>query len=245
MTARNGKRYLLSTRPGEKFSTPEVECCFEILNVPVTRISERRFEDSEIRRIVDFGPEAIAFTSETGAGIFFRDLSQRLKLRNVDFYGIGPVTCSAVRKEGFDCISPDRRDSEGLAHLLAGEKRDHRVLLFRSGQANKILDETLRDRGVEYLPVKAYDVVSMPQVSSDVFLSENCFGIVFTSALEVESFLKAVREEIHEPSDLECRIFSIGKYTTERLIKKGFTISHPVGNSDFESLLRDICRMYC
>lgn len=239
------RKYLVSTRPLEKYTPLDIQCCFDLQNVPVTQIEERVFDENEVTRIRNFDPQVVAFTSERGAEIFFKSIEPLLSLSEVEFYGIGPLTCSAVIKNGHGCSSPSRRHSEGLADLLVSGAGNKRVLLFRSGQANKALDEILRDNSVSYLATKAYDVTKKPIQDKGIFLGDDCFGVVFTSAIEVESFASGMNEELRDFLSSGKKMFSIGKYTTERLMRKGFTVSEPVGNSDFEVLVGRICSEYC
>lgn len=238
-----GSKFIVSTRPAEKFSMPENPCT-EIVNIPLTEISEMNFKEQEIEKIVNFDPDAVAFTSQRGVEIFFSDIDPHMHRRRRRYYGVGKSTCRAVEENGYDCVAPVNRDSHGLGELLIQEEIDSRVLLFRSAQANRVLDELLSDSSIDFLNIEAYRVnlVRKPDVSP--LHNEDCAAVVFTSSMEVEAFVSLLGHELPGLVRSGIRFFSIGSFTTLTMKKHSIPVSDPVGNSDFEQLIQDICTRY-
>lgn len=240
-----GGRFLVSTRPSEKFSPEGMDCCFGIVNIPVTRIVEAGLRDEAREKIVHFDPDSVVFTSTRGVEIFFRDLAGSMDCSGMEFYGIGDSTCASVESRGFECSIPAVKDSSGLADLLSRRCSDRRVLLFRSGQANRVIDARLEEEGIDFLSVTAYNVVPLESFDANALESPDCFGIIFTSAMEVQSLISLLGMEKLESLLGRLKVFSIGSFTTRKLQENGITISEPRGDSDFTKLMADICNFYC
>lgn len=239
------RRFIISTRPAEKFGYLELDCCFDIRNVPLTEINEMEFRESDLEGIRAFDPDIVVFTSERGADIFFSRINKGLDKKERKFYGVGPATCARVESEGYNCISPEKRNSRGLGELLVSREADSRILLFRSGQANAVLDELLSSSGTRFMNVTAYYVVKLCNSNKEIFLEDSCFGVVFTSSMEAESFAELMGAGIEPFRSSGKRVFSIGDFTTATLKKLSLTVSEPEGNSDFRTLMENICSQYC
>lgn len=238
------ERFIATTRPAEKFRTLEQKPCLEIVNVPLTAISEKNFQDQEIENIAGFDPEVVVFTSQRGVDVYFSDIDPYLKRRQRRYYGVGQSTCRTVQENGYLCIMPERRDSQGLGETVIRREKGSRVLLFRSDQANRILDDILSASEMAFLNVTAYNVIRIRRADISPFLDENCAGIVFTSSMEVEAFVSLTGDKLHNIVRSGTRFFSIGTFTTRTMEKHSIPVSEPVGNSDFEQLIQDICTRY-
>lgn len=239
-----GRKFIASTRPAEKFIIPDEELCVDIMNVPLTVIDEVDFPESEIAKMKGFDPDAVAFTSKRGADIYFSVIEPQLHGKERTYYGIGEPTCRSVEENGYRCIAPEKRDSEGLGMFLADREKGSRVLLFRSGQANSFLDEILSEAGVEFMNVTAYNVRQIARPDTAPFRDPDCFGVIFTSSMEVEAFANLFGERLNEFADSGTMFFTIGRFTAQTMEKHSIPVSEPHGNSDFEGLLKEICRMH-
>lgn len=239
-----GRSFIVSTRPIGKFSLPDTDCCFSLVNVPVTRISDIELGPDILTEINDFSPDSVVFTSERGAAIFFSRVYASLDDGPAVFYGVGRSTCREVESAGFSCNMPVRRDSVGLADLISKEEKGRSVLLFRSGQANKSLDLRLSREGIVHMSVNAYDVEFINDFPIEPFLSPECFGVIFTSAMEVRSVfgkMDSLKRDVFNRK----KMFSIGHFTTKALTSFGIDVSEPFGKSDFSELFGKICVEFC
>ncbi len=237
-------KFLVTTRPAEKVAPLDSHLCVEVVNVPLTEISEVEFPQSEIDRIRKYDPEAVVFTSKRGAEIYFSEIDPHLNRGKRAYYGVGPSTCSSVTANGHDCTMPAKRDSQGLGELVSGREAGKRVLFFRSGQANRVLDEMLSAGNVQFINATAYNVVKIRKPETAPIMDPDCFGVVFTSSMEVESFIDAIGGSLGQLVGSGMKFFSIGKYTTLSMGKHSIPLSEPEGNSDIEQLLKEICRKY-
>ncbi len=216
------------------------------MNVPLTEIQDRTFPDDEVKKIQNFAPEAVVLTSSHGADVYFSQIQPKMSEAVKTFYCIGPATAKMVEANGGTALTASERDSNGLGDLIWDKGRRQKILLFRSNQANKSLDDRLKAGGVNFLSIRAYDVNPVPSPSDEKFKDPNCFGIIFTSALEVDVLLKGkstgyVKQIFGE----DRKAFSIGRYTTEKLQYYNVNIAEPPGDSDFDELVGKICTQYC
>jgi len=238
------RKFIISTRPAGKFSEPETGCCFDLVNAPLTEISEVPFTDDQVKAIDEFDPDCVVFTSEKGAALFFSEIDPHLSGRPRNYYGIGPSTCREVMENGLSCKFPEVRTSEGLANFLARNERNSKLLLFRSSRANSVLDEILDREKIEFQNITAYNVSQIKSKEIMRATEPDCFGVIFTSSMEVESFVGNLGDKVLEIAP-GIKLFSIGEPTSETLKKHSLAVSEPIGNSDFDDLFEEICSLYC
>lgn len=242
-----GGKFILTTRPEEKVSKKRGgSCCFNIVNLSLTEIHDKEFPEDTIKQITTFGPEAVVLTSSHGADVYFSKIQPKLGEPVKTFYCIGPATAKAVESNGGTAFTASERDSNGLGDLLWDKARRQKILLFRSNLANKSLDDRLKAGGVKFLSVNAYEVTPAAGFTDEKFKDPNCFGIIFTSALEVDVLLKGKSTGYVKQIFGEGRkAFSIGRYTTEKLQYYNVQVAEPEGDSDFDDLVGKVCTQYC
>ncbi|MGC8608785.1 MAG: uroporphyrinogen-III synthase, partial [Thermoplasmata archaeon] len=99
--------YLLTTRPAEKFKSISGKC-FDILNCPLTEIKPM---DIDYKKLIEkYSVKYIVFTSSVGADLFFKEI----KDYPAEYMAIGDKTAEIVRRNGYECVVPEEKDSMGL-----------------------------------------------------------------------------------------------------------------------------------
>ena len=229
-------KYIITTRPGIKFKPVKTQC-INILNIPLTSIQARNFDENISKELIQAKPGVIVLTSSFGAMEFFKNYYKFTV--NPVFVAIGEKTADIIRKYAGNVKVPTGKDSYGVLDLLSGYENTD-ITLFRSNESNNIIRESLTRRGVKFHEYHVYDVIQMENTGlKDAFLSPDCNGILVTSSMEARIFGETVGTYTGGK-----KIYSIGKITTSTLESMGYKVSL-TGNSDFEAMLEKIDRKNC
>ncbi|CAC11713.1 hypothetical protein [Thermoplasma acidophilum] len=222
------KIFVLSIRPEEKAQRTG-GACFDILNVPVTRLEPIPVDYTDLIRS---GVDCVAFTSSYGVRLFFKNAP----VKNFRYFGIGKSTCEEVRKYGYDCEYPEKMDSEGLADMIISHCSGRKVALIRSANANEIVNEKIMGH-VDFIDLRNYRAVNTNVDLTPYMAKEECMGIIVTSSMEAKIAMPAIKAT-GKP------VYSIGSVTTKTLEEAGI---HPAisGNSDFVDLVEKIKKYLC
>ncbi len=206
----------------------------EVVNVPLTT-TEYVFSDSDFRRLRDFDPRILVFTSSIGAEGFA--LSRLDFLRGRKVIAIGDATLSALRSCGVEANVPSQKDSRGLASYIKSEfQSGDRVALMRSNKPERSLNKSLSGDGFEVVDFTLYEL--RERVDAKIPGISGVFGILATSPLEIEIFIRKFGRSVAK------HYFSIGQTTAARMRSLGINVSDPVGNSNFVETIRMIEREY-
>lgn len=242
MTA--GRKYLVTTRPPGKFTSVVDRKCFRILNIPVTdTVVEQSVADS-IREILEFGPDAMVFTSRIGSEVFMKHGGEEVLRRGLPCFCIGPSTAGPLELSSGDILIPDSRDTAGLSDLVISRSQEiSRVAVFRSREGNPALMDALKSAIQEVREYEAYHSIELEGGNIEESVTdEKCVGIALTSPMEADIFFRRIRD----PAGLRGkRVFAIGNPTAEKVRSHGFEVSEPLGKSDFEALILEIENIYC
>ncbi len=234
--------FIISTRPEEKFARSVHGSCFDILNIPVTKIIRRPYGEIE-SEVFPWRYDGIVLTSSAGSSIFL-EMAERHAL---DFHGpaycIGDKTAEPLRKVGMEVIVPERRETDGLLEIIMEHRKiGSMLLLFRSGKGNPALKSGLERNGFSVNEVVCYNVEPLdnPEMKKQLERRENK-GIIFTSSMEVTSFFK-----FNSPESVQGKkVFAIGNPTKKTLADHGIMVGEPTGRSDFNQLVSDIGKKFC
>ncbi len=223
------RNILVTTRPKNKYA--EVHSDFlDMVNIPLTRIVTT-FSKDDARKLDDFDPDTVVFTSSTGVDIFLPVKPSFLHGRSV--FAIGNSTASRLANSGFSPVVPENRDSQGITDaIISGVRHGSRVALLRSSRPDKRLDEALMREGFDSLSISLYDIVE--EIVTGLPETSRIFGFLVTSSMETEILLKryGVIPDTH--------YFAIGRTTAEKMSSLGFAVSEPMGNSDFKETIHMI-----
>ncbi len=216
-------KFLVTTRPAEKYN--EIKgLCFDVINIPVTRIID--FEPPEI----DFKPDVVILTSQHGAELFFKNYNI-----NAVYMAIGKKTGDEIKRHGINPLIPDDNSSYGLIRILDNYK-DKRIAMFRSKKSNEILRNFLIKNNFDFREFFLYDIVPVNNNICNYINDERCIGVVITSSMEAE----IISSMCHEIKNA----FAIGKVTEKTLKSRNINVIK-TGNSDFNELIMEINNIYC
>lgn len=238
-------RFILTTRPAEK-QPPEVSsACFDILNIPVTRLEIN--SDFNMSSVVEFRPSIAIFTSSYGANAFLLagDLPADSSIR---FIAIGDETAKVLGRRYGDIVVPVDKSSEGVISLLESIAGPHeRVALFVSSRSNRAIEHYLQERGVEYLVEELYFAESLSgTVFREKVLHADCFGLILTSSYEARIVFSEILDEQEKSLLLlDKKVFAIGKTTAGTLSEMKIPVSEPLGESNLKKLVAAIDHLYC
>ncbi len=222
-------KYIISTRPAEKFS-PVSSRCFDVVNCPLTGIRPLNIDYEGIMKKYDV--RYIVFTSSVGADIFFRNVGDYA----AEYLAIGKNTADAIRSHGHECIVPDEKDSKGLAEKMIRICRNGYALLLRSSMANEELNRIIEGK-VRYIDVRTYDVIERSNEFENMCMSDDCIGALITSSMEAGIAAVTLKKT-------GKMAFAIGGPTAEALEQSGIKPAI-VGDSDFAKTIEKIERVIC
>lgn len=239
-------RFIITTRPEEKTIPAISSRCFEIVNIPVTRL--RVNSKFSIAEISEFNPDIAIFTSTYGSEIFLDAGGKAALGHETKIIAIGNRTADVLEKTFPDVIVPEEQTSKGVVNVLRGMVEGRKkVALFVSSKSNGIIDQYLSEAGINHITSELYfsDVLQRKDFI-DASLKEECFGIILTSSYEAKViFTKMLDKEQRDEVVSRCRIFAIGKTTAETLLELGIQVSKPSGKSNLEKLIREIDNTFC
>ena len=234
--------FLISTRPiGKESGTFKVRC-LEIRNIPLTEIRNPGYDETLRAELVSFNPDSLCFTSAFGVREFLKYYPDLIKSFRGNVFAIGDRTGEAIQQAGLKAIIPDQKDSPGLAGLILKTLgRGERVALIRSGNADPKLPETLNMGGVIAKDFHIYEVTASRHGSLilDAMDSPELSGIIVTSPMEAAILVNLAGPKIRVP------IYAIGNTTAGKIRDLGYAVSEPLGESNFEDLVRKISEKYC
>lgn len=240
-------RYLVLTRPFEKVKPLPITSCFKIINCPITRLEENKFDDTTIKDMEEFKPDLIVLTSEFGAKIYFDKYQRHFIGLNLEYIAIGKATSRIVENNHHKVMLPDTFDSKGILKLiLKNVDKGKRIALFRSSYANRIIDDFLTEYGYIFRNFEIYRVEKKVDNNiMELLSSENCFGLILTSSMEAEILFEQLKEKNRLDILRGLKIFSIGNVTSRRLKSLEIEESEPKGQSDIIRLINEISEKYC
>ncbi|MHB8361191.1 MAG: uroporphyrinogen-III synthase [Thermoplasmataceae archaeon] len=242
----DNKKLVLSTRPIEKWVDDTNNDLFEVINVPLSTLSQVEIGDEDLRMVKEFAPNIIILTSSYGVKVFIEKLWNKIPFEKVQFLSIGNYTAKALRTIGIESIVPDSKTSDGIINFLKiNVNPNSRILLLRSNMGNKSVDNFLRSRNLRYFELKLYDICedkSGIEAIVPLIQCSNLIGVIITSSFEATVFLDTLRREKIELRE-NVVIFVIGSTTYDTFRKLGYEGKIITGYSDFDALIVQIKKM--
>ena len=239
------KRNIIVTRPGEKSPVDYSGKCFEILNIPVTRLVVNSKIDSD--KVVAFQPTICIFTSSKGAEIFLALFSPGTISEN-KAVAIGIQTSKTLSSRYREVLVPLEKTSQGVNALLDGiVKGNDRIVLFSSSKTNGVILRHLEERKWNHMAVELYDAETLDIEPIFLELSKSeCFGIMVTSSMEANAIFSRRNSKYLTQLDMAGKhVFAIGENTANTIGELGIEVSKPVGKSDIRGLMEEIESIYC
>ncbi|MFG1389748.1 uroporphyrinogen-III synthase [Acidiplasma aeolicum] len=224
------RKFIITTRPENKvvnYNTKNID----VINIPLTEMHPILPDYSTAERIKNMPPDVVVLTSSFGADVFFKYYMIYFKIDPV-FIAIGNSTAAEIRNKGFNPIIPEERDSYGIINLLKNY-RDKYIGLFRSTASNKIIYNFLRENHYNFSEFFIYSLRIIENNIASYCGMENCDGIVLTSSLEAEIFLKVCPNP-------KIKIYPIGKVTDDTLKKHGIKTCTTGIESDIKEIINYI-----
>ena len=237
------RNFLITTRPAEKNRETANASCFEIKNVPLTRIVGKANPRTLRDQVEKYSPDFVVLTSSIGSEIFLKAAipgSFRIMC-------IGKRTAEPFLRAGLEVLVPIEQNSSGLIELISLQSRkESRIALCRSKQHNTILDEYLSSESYNYRCFDLYEIEELhsPDLQEMLFKKE-CKGLILTSSMEAVSLAHLLGNGIHSKEFGNKRIFCIGKPTYETATRQGFDCEVLNNEGDIEAILEEICKKYC
>ena len=229
-------KYVITTRPEGKFKPLNTKC-ISIKNAPLTRIITIGKQEDIIHDMVKNKPDVVVLTSSIGASEFFK--YYYVYTENPDIIAIGNNTADEIKKYAVNVSIPTARNSYGVITLLK-KYLNSRIALFRSSESNNIINEWLEKNNLNFTEYHIYSVVRIENSGiRDLFLDNNCVGILLTSSMEARLF-----HDMLGGIEITKNIYAIGKITENTLHNYGYKVSF-TGNSDFESIIKYIDLKNC
>jgi len=172
-----------------------------------------------------------AFMSAQAANILINIAGKRVAtaLRSTMVIAVGPKTKQVLRQIGVKVrLMPTNFSSQGLADLLSAmDPKGKRIIIPRSGAANKTAAKLLEDLGMVVEEVPLYTVRSGAvtfawKEFSDLLWQKKVSAVVFTSASSVNSFFEILAKVSAATPQLDdvTKVVSIGPFTTKELEKR-------------------------
>ncbi len=229
-------KYIITTRPEIKFKSVKTEC-ISIRNVPLTEIIIPGRQENIVQDIIKNKPLVVVLTSSIGAREFFKYYYKYIE--NPHIIAIGNQTAVEIKKYTGKVSVPMVMNSYGVINLLENYL-NFRISLFRSNESNNILNEWLESHNANFNEYYLYRVVKIENTHiKELFLNDECKGILLTSSMEARIFCDEMGDV-----DINKKIYSIGKVTTETLHNLGYDV-YFTGSSNFESMIKYIDNENC
>jgi len=190
----------------------------------------------------------IVFTSANGVREFFRGLLEWghdfRSVGHVKFAAVGRGTADELLQYGFlaDYI-PEKYQVQDLAAGLKGLiSREDRLLIPRSLNGSKELNEILDETGVPYDDIVLYDVaLEGLEAEKRTEALKQLDYLTFSSASGVEAFFREADKEIKEAL-AGLKVVCIGDITAKALIGHGRKADIIAGVYSIKGLTEAICR---
>ena len=232
---RESDQIIVTTRPSGKFKPIKVPEGFRIINTPLTEITPVSVDWGLVR---DFEPQVLIFTSTVGARIFI-DSKNGIVKDKVDVIAIGSATARELSSRFSNITIPARRNSDGIVDLLkSGDYSGRKIAVFTSAKSNRIIQNFLSENNYRYIQCDLYDANPVSRSNLTEYLSrKDVAAVIITSSQEAELFKK-----IAGPQATLKPLYAIGETTASTMEKIGIRPSEPLGKSDLESLVMEICK---
>ena len=237
------RNFLITTRPAEKNRQTANASCFEIKNVPLTRIVRNANPKKLKEQLEKYSPNIVVLTSSIGSEILLK----------AEMCGIHTIMCIGKRtaepflRSGLEVLVPIEQNSSGLIELISLQSRkESRIALCRSKQHNSILDEYLASEGYNY---RCFDLYEIEELHSPVLqrmlFNKECKGLILTSSMEAVSLAHLLGNDVHSKEFSDKTIFCIGKPTYETATRQGFDCEMLNNEGDVEAIIEEISKKHC
>ncbi len=183
----------------------------EVIETPAIRIEPL---NPPLPDLSDY--DLLCVTSPNGADQLFAALHDARQLAGLNVAAIGPGTARALRSHGIEAdIVPERSVAEALIEALA-DLPIKRALIARAEEARGVLEDSLRQRGVEVDLLALYRTVAEPLDRAARTAALGADYATFTSASSAR-FFHAAAGTLDGP-----RLVSIGPVTSAQLTELGY-----------------------
>ncbi len=183
----------------------------EVIETPAIRIEPL---NPPLPDLSDY--DLLCVTSPNGADQLFAALHDARQLAGLNVAAIGPGTARALRSHGIEAdIVPERSVAEALIEALA-DLPIKRALIARAEEARGVLEDSLRQRGVEVDLLALYRTVAEPLDQAARTAALGADYATFTSASSAR-FFHAAAGTLDGP-----RLVSIGPVTSAQLTELGY-----------------------
>ncbi len=183
----------------------------EVIETPAIRIEPL---NPPLPDLSDY--DLLCVTSPNGADQLFAALHDARQLAGLNVAAIGPGTARALRSHGIEAdIVPERSVAEALIEALA-DLPIKRALIARAEEARGVLEDSLRQRGVEVDLLALYRTVAEPLDQAARTAALGADYATFTSASSAR-FFHAAAGTLDGP-----RLVSIGPVTSAQLAELGY-----------------------
>ena len=230
-------RIIITTRPSWKFKPIRVPEGFRIINIPLTEIAPISVDWNHIRA---FAPQVLIFTSTVGARIFIESENEFVSDK-IEVIAIGSATASELSSRFSNITVPASRNSDGIVDLLSsGNYNERKIAVFSSAKSNRIIQNYLSKNNYTYIQCDLYDALPVSSSKITEYLPRNdVAAVIITSSQEAEVFM-----DIAGPQAALKPLYAIGETTASTMNRIGIPPSEPLGKSDLESLVKEICRKF-
>lgn len=252
------KRTVLVTRTteGNKVERKKLEQLgarvIELSTIEIAPPSSWKKLDHAIEKLAEF--DWIVFTSAKGVALFFercvrkgkKQFCESLKGKNKlywpKFACVGPSTRLALESLGFSCaLEPDEFLTEQLGRELAKfiTPTHNQVLLARAEEANRNINETLKESGAKIFEAPVYRTIAIrrKRMLSRTKL-EKVTDVTLTSPSTVSGLLGAVTASVILSQSI--RVHCIGPVTAKVAKEKGLRVSSVATNHTIDGLIESM-----
>ncbi len=236
------RNFLITTRPAEKNRRTINTQCFEIKNVPLTRIAKKVEPKTLKEELEIYSPDFVVLTSRIGSEIF---LNARIH-GGYTIMCIGRKTAEPFLQSGQRVLVPSEQNSSGLIELISlHSRKESRIALCRSKQHNTILDEYLVSEGFNFRCFDLYEIEELhPPDLPGMLISKECKGMILTSSMEAINLAHLLGNDIHSIG-LTKKMFCIGKPTYETARRQGLECEVLDNEGDVDSMIEEISKKHC
>jgi uroporphyrinogen III methyltransferase/synthase len=233
---RRGEKLILAFRPKETAGELEAllaEGGYTCINIPAACVKSVA-SVVDVKKALTSDVDYAIFTSQIGVRVLERILAEEelwrqfiSVLERAKVITIGSKSREALKRRGVRVdIVPEKYCSHELAKMLKScDLRSAKVVLFRSADADKSIDEELKKAGADVRAVATHRLEPSDQLSAAAELVENGYvrALVLTSSLIakfVDQKLREVGISLSKVSET-VKVFSIGPATSRTLVELG------------------------
>lgn len=232
----------------ESLGASVVECpTIQIEQLPKGHPHEYSCLDTALDQLSTF--DWIVFTSTNGVDGFWNRLRQRgldaRALSNAQIAAIGPATEGALQARGlFPDFVPVASISETVAQgLLEVGASGQKMLLARALEGREVLEEKLREGGVQVVVAPCYRTISdrsQAQNTREMLRQGAIDWVTFTSSSTVKNFIDAIGADVVNETRASFRIACIGPITSQTLRDCGLEPDAVAEDAAVEALVEAI-----